>query len=125
MSAYVGHAPWFARQSRRAVLLVRWAITGELPDRLRMWWRARRIRRSAPITPELQPMLISEADPARIRVPHSDEPVISIIIPTYGQAEFTLRCLGSIAAHPPRAAIEIIVVDDATQDGSTACLAAV
>src|SRR4029077_988518 len=37
----------------------------------------------------------------------------------------TLHCLASIAAHPPAAAIEVIVVDDATPDGSTECLGSV
>ena len=48
----------------------------------------------------------------RIDVPSSHEPVVSVIIPTYGQVEATLACLRSIAAHAPRAAIEVIVVDD-------------
>jgi len=34
-----------------------------------------------------------------------------------------LRCLAAIAANPPKAAIEVIVVDDATPDNSMACLA--
>ena len=73
----------------------------------------------------LQPILIHEADPRRIRVPRSADPTVSVIIPSYGKVEYTLRCLASIAAHPPTAAIEVIVVDDATPDGSTACLASV
>src|SRR5581483_4494417 len=58
-------------------------------------------------------------------IPASDQPVISVIIPTYGQTDFTLRCLGSIAAHPPAAPFEVIVVDDAWPGGDTACLAQV
>jgi glycosyltransferase involved in cell wall biosynthesis len=50
---------------------------------------------------------------------------VSVIIPTYGKVEYTLCCLASIAAYPPEASIEVIVVDDAIQDGSTSCLAAV
>ena len=48
---------------------------------------------------------------------------MSIIIPACSKVKFTLDCLASIAAHPPNAEIEVIVVDDATPDLSTACLA--
>ena len=118
-------AAWLKRQARRAVLLVWWTITLQLRKRYLLWRRAKRIRRLAPITPNMQPLLIREADPRQIRVPRSATPTVSVIIPTYGKVEFTLCCLASIAAYPPEASIEVIVVDDATQDGSTSCLAAV
>ncbi len=107
------------------MLLVWWTITLQLRKRYLLWRRARRIRRLAPITPNMQPLLIREADPRQIRIPRSATPTVSVIIPTYGKVEFTLCCLASIAAYPPEAAIEVIVVDDATQDRSTSCLAAV
>ncbi|WP_049785761.1 class I SAM-dependent methyltransferase [Ancylobacter novellus] len=49
----------------------------------------------------------------KVRIPDSLHPVVSVIIPTYGQVEFTLRCLSSISAHPPQVPFEIIVMDDA------------
>ena len=123
----LGYAPafpsWLERQARRAVLVVWWAITLQLPKRYALWQRARRIRRLAPITPAWQPILIQQTDPRSIRVPRSVEPTVSVIIPSYGKVEYTLACLASIAANPPTAAIEVIVVDDATPDGSTGCLA--
>ena len=70
-------------------------------------------------------MLIRGRDPKQIRIPQSTDPTVSVIITSYGKVEYTLCCLASIAAHPPKAAIEVIVVDDATPDNSTACLAAV
>ena len=74
----------------------------------------------------MQPLLIRESDPWRqIRVPRSATPTVSVIIPTYGKVKYTLCCLASIAAYPPEASIEVIVVDDAIEDGSTSCLAAV
>src|SRR5580658_3216241 len=54
------------------------------------------------------------ADPAPLAaqvVPVSDRPTVSVIIPTYGQLDYTCRCLASIAAHPPTAPFEIIVID--------------
>ena len=101
----LGYAPafpaWLARQARRAVLVVWWAVTLQLPKRYALWQRARRIRRLAPITQALQPILIQQVDPWRIRVPRSANPTVSIIIPSYGKVDYTLRCLASIAANPP------------------------
>lgn len=71
------------------------------------------------------PVLIQQPDPRCICVPRSVQPTVSVIIPSYGKVEYTLACLASIAANPPTAAIEVIVVDDATPDGSTGCLASV
>jgi GT2 family glycosyltransferase/glycosyltransferase involved in cell wall biosynthesis len=53
---------------------------------------------------------------APFSVPHSDAPVVSIIIPVYNQAAHTLACLRALAAHPPEAACEILVVDDGSSD---------
>ena len=58
-------------------------------------------------------------------MPSAARPVVSVIIPTYGKTNFTLRCLASIAAHPPNADIEVIVVDDAYPGEETACLSQV
>ncbi len=52
-------------------------------------------------------------------------PVVSVIIPTFGQVDYTLRCLASLAAAPPRVPIEVIVIDDASGDPRVAELAAV
>ncbi|WNV05355.1 glycosyltransferase [Candidatus Methylospira mobilis] len=51
-----------------------------------------------------------------IEIRGSLHPVVSIIIPVYGQIEYTLRCLASIAKHTPVAAFEVIVVDDRSPD---------
>lgn len=53
----------------------------------------------------------------------SGEPVVSIIIPVYGQLAHTLNCLSSIAASPPATPFEVIVVDDASPDDSSLVLA--
>jgi GT2 family glycosyltransferase/predicted nucleic acid-binding Zn-ribbon protein len=55
----------------------------------------------------------------------SDRPVVSIIIPTYGKLAVTAACLRSIARHPPRAPIEVIVVEDCSGDAQIGRLAAV
>jgi GT2 family glycosyltransferase len=51
-------------------------------------------------------------------------PVVSIVIPVRNQLDYTLRCLISIAAHPSRASVEIVVCDDASNDDTPGVLAA-
>lgn len=46
----------------------------------------------------------------------SDNPRASIVIPVYGQFAHTLACLRALAAHPPDAAFEVLVVDDGSGD---------
>jgi GT2 family glycosyltransferase len=116
-------APWFQRQSRRIVLLIWWTLTLQLPAQLGFWLRARRIRRFAPITPGREFVLLRSVNPAQLCIPRAPMPIVSVIIPTHGKVDYTLACLASIAAHPPQAAMEVVVIDDATPDGSTTCLA--
>jgi len=61
----------------------------------------------------------------RLRFPAINKPIVSVIIPTYGRLDYTLRCLTSIARHMPRAPIEIIVVEDASGDQDILRLATV
>jgi N-acetylglucosaminyl-diphospho-decaprenol L-rhamnosyltransferase len=46
------------------------------------------------------------------------DPTLSIIIATYNARDQLAGCLDSIAAHPPGAPFEVLVVDDASHDGS-------
>lgn len=55
----------------------------------------------------------------------SNTPDVSIIIPVYGQIAYTLNCLDSLFALRGRITAEIIVVDDASPDGSGSVLDAV
>jgi len=108
---------------RRGVLIVWWTCTGQVHRQLPLWWRARRMRRATP--PSAVVPLIETVQADRIQVPGSDEPLVSVIIPSYGRTGYTLRCLASIAAHPPTMPFEVIVVDDAFPGEETACLACV
>ncbi len=51
-----------------------------------------------------------------LTLPTSSNPDVSIIIPVYNKFEYTYRCLASIAANPPQAPFEVIVVDDRSTD---------
>lgn len=64
-------------------------------------------------------------DAQSIRIQSHEKPLVSVIIPVYGKVDYTLRCLASISAHAPKAAYEVIVVDDCSPDNSAALLAKV
>jgi O-antigen biosynthesis protein len=105
-------SPWLARRLRQCVLLLWWIITLQLHTHARLWFRARRLRANPP--PEVPPApLIARVDPGSVVVPLADDPLVSVIVPTYGQVGFTLRCLASLAEHRPGVPIEVIVIDDA------------
>lgn len=117
------HAPWLAQWVRRSVLAVWWTLTGQLGVQFQAWLRARRMRSAPPPVPAFT--LVQAVDAERIVVPASDQPVVSVIIPTHGQVDFTLRCLASIAEHKPDTPIEVIVVDDAFPGPEVAALSRV
>ena len=60
---------------------------------------------------------------APFALPTSDAPHVSIVIPVHGKLAYTLACLRSLAKHGAQAAYEVIVVDDASPDGSATTLA--
>jgi O-antigen biosynthesis protein len=86
----------------------------------------------APRRMRLGPILTSEpqrplrnADLASVRLPTSDRPLVSVIIPCFGKPWLTLQCLKSIARFPPTAPFEVIVVDDASGDAGVQILSRV
>lgn len=61
----------------------------------------------------------------RLRLPRVDAPVVSIVIPTYGNLVQTLACLDSIARVGAEVSFEVLVLEDASGDAEIARLAAV
>jgi GT2 family glycosyltransferase/glycosyltransferase involved in cell wall biosynthesis len=58
-------------------------------------------------------------EPKAIEILSSDTPSVSIIIPVYNQFRYTFNCLESISVHlEPSLPFEVIVVDDASTDGT-------
>ncbi|MGW9477000.1 glycosyltransferase [Saccharomonospora azurea] len=57
-------------------------------------------------------------DTSPVGVTTSTDPLVSVVIPVYGNWSYTRRCLASIEAHLPATPFEVIVVDDASPDGS-------
>ncbi|GAA0889901.1 glycosyltransferase [Rhodanobacter soli] len=60
---------------------------------------------------------------APFALPVSEQPLVSVIIPVHGKLAYTVACLRSLARHGAQAPFEVIVVDDASPDASTAALA--
>jgi len=99
--------PLLARAAVRLVRMAWWLGTGSLVARLRA--SRRRVRHfTLPVT--------GVPDPKDIHLPNPAAPLVSVIIPTYGQVSLTLRCLAAIARALPSVPLEIIVIDDAAPD---------
>lgn len=109
-----------------------WRLTAPLRqagERLRAW---RRFRDAGSPAADATAMSVSppaaDATVAQRRglaFPATDEPVVSIVVPIHGQLADTLHALHAVARHWPRVATEVVVVDDASPDGSGAALAQV
>ena len=117
-----GRFPGLARTLRRGAKLGWYAGTFQLPGRYRLWRDHRalllapaaQLRLGAPAPDALPaPVFPVQPDAAGMRIPSRRNPAVSIVIATYGQLDVTLACLRSIADHPPHAAFELILVDDA------------
>jgi GT2 family glycosyltransferase/ubiquinone/menaquinone biosynthesis C-methylase UbiE len=122
--------PGLARLGRRAARLMVYALRGELPQRLREWRSARAVQssiRSGDLLRALDLPAPSNPipDPASMVLPLAEAPRVTVIIPTYGHVDHTLRCLASIAAAPPLTPFEVLVVEDASGDPRVAELAKV
>jgi GT2 family glycosyltransferase len=59
-----------------------------------------------------------------MKKPHQQsQPLVSVVIPVFNKCELTLQCLDAIASVGARATFEVIVVDDASTDGTSQRLA--
>ena len=86
------------------------------------WRRVRKQFERVPAARRLQAWRPPVAPFAPFAVPTSDMPHASIVIPVFNQFAHTLDCLRALAAHPPRCAFEVIVIDDGSTDGTVDAL---
>jgi O-antigen biosynthesis protein len=118
-------SPRLARRVSRLVRLLYWTATLQLGARLRSGGRLQtmagldEIRRSLGMS---DPAMASPVYASTIEILEAERPEVSVIIPTYGQVPFTLRCLRSIADATPDTPIEVIVAEDASGDPQIADL---
>ncbi|MFT8719678.1 glycosyltransferase [Acetobacter sp.] len=130
--------PKVARVLRLSTKSCWWLATGQFPTRFRMYrQKQRELRedaaqeeRHAPPPASLPhvpvPLAVERVDEQTpVRLPRYAYPVLSIIIPSYGQVPVTLRCLRSIMRYPPACPYEVIVAEDASSDPAVAALRAV
>ncbi|HEY5972215.1 MAG TPA: glycosyltransferase [Pseudoxanthomonas sp.] len=106
-------------RSTSLLFLLRRVVTSLRQDGVRVTWqRMARVLIPMRIAPRLRTDLyFPEAAPfAAFALPRDQAPRASIVIPVFNQVEHTLECLRAIAAHPPEATLEVIVVDDGSGD---------
>ncbi|WP_296657663.1 methyltransferase domain-containing protein [Paraburkholderia sp.] len=53
---------------------------------------------------------------AALKLPVVENPLVSVVIPAYGNLPYTLACVRSIVEHMPAVPIEVIVAEDASGD---------
>src|SRR5690625_5049901 len=81
---------------------------------------------SAPPSPPAAPQIPDSPPGFRldpVSVEPCNTPVASIVVPVYNKVEYTASCLNSVVEHTDMGRAEIIVVDDASSDGTADWLA--
>ncbi len=107
------HRQWIAKVAPRVLL-----ATGAHPSTIPVLIIPPPLTGKATIQAESQAIENQNIHAAGISITTSDNPLVSVIIPIYGKVDYTLRCLASVAAHPPFVEFEVIVVDDCSPDDS-------
>ena len=59
---------------------------------------------------------VREVELEGLHFPEASDPLVSIIIPSYGNLPYTAACLRSIAQHLPAVSVEVMVAEDASGD---------
>ena len=97
------------RKARGTVLYRLREVGRRLERELRRIRKRARASKRGSVPAEMETVTTSEAIKLPVAVPNPD---VSVVILSYGQVDYTLRCLSSIAEHPPLSSVEIIVSDD-------------
>jgi GT2 family glycosyltransferase len=63
-----------------------------------------------------------QGEHAPFQLPCPKEPVVSIVIPVYGEVDYTYRCLRSLWSHRSHYSFEVIIVDDCSPDNTLSML---
>jgi GT2 family glycosyltransferase len=109
--------PLVLQQHRSLTTWLHWAATGERP--------------LPPDLPRLHQLVVHDANPDAgvdpldppLQLPSSTTPRVSVVIPAHNHYGVTRRCLLAIAYAATRVAMELIVVDDGSSDGTSEALA--
>ena len=102
---------------RRLLGLAHRSVSSLRTRGLKATWSRVLVHARPPAIEQRPPLYLPASSPfAPFTIPNSSEPLVSIVIPVFNQAAHTLACLRAIAAHPPAAACEVIVIDDGSSD---------
>lgn len=113
------------RNSVRAVRFVRRIMDEEGWAGLGPAFRARLARAVKGSNPSRRIVYSIAEEIEPLNFPPSNDPEISIIIPTYGHHLLTFNCLKSICDHLPDAEIEVLILDDAAPEPASEALSPV
>ena len=113
----------YAAQLLSTVTMMLGSRSWKLTSPLRRLLSLRRGNPSEPQLPE-RPRLVAPkaANAVALSFPAAAQPLVSIVIPTYGQYEYTRNCLASIQAALPSFPVEVLVLEDASGDAAMAQL---
>ena len=84
-------------------------------------WKRSRAARGTLAPPSIDP-LEAVSRLGELWFTEVEHPLVSIIIPTYGNLPITANCLLSIRQHWPRCSVEVLVAEDASGDPAIARL---
>ncbi|EKD98588.1 MAG: hypothetical protein ACD_23C00354G0001, partial [uncultured bacterium] len=77
-------------------------------------WKAQPVR-AMPKPIKVEPLPVADES---LKFPCPENPVVSIVIPVYGQIDYTYNCLRSLWSHRSHYSFEVIVVDDCSPDNT-------
>ena len=107
----------------RSISLARRGVTSLGTRGWRATWQRVTAQLGLLAPPQRRPLLAADRSPfSPFAVPCDPAPRASIVIPVYNGFGHTLACLRAIAAAPPAAGIEIVVVDDGSSDETVVAL---
>lgn len=108
-----------SRKSKMRIVSAVYEVAGPLfagTVNYEMWLRRKLEAKAAPAIKGLIPTdQLGEVLEALSFTVHED-PLVTVLIPTYGNLQQTLTCLRSIADHPAKAGVEVLVAEDASGD---------
>ena len=89
------------------------------------WQPVEAVRQDPQVTAKPLQENLSPADLAKIVIPSSETPEVSIVIPVYNNIAYTVACLESIQSVTCRHSYEVVIVDDCSSDDTPRLLAGI
>ena len=126
LAARLSRGEWGAvTQSLRGSRLARSSWLAPMRSPIKRWLMGKAESAPRPFEDLAFSSVVNDRDSVlhALRFEWAAEPLVSIIIPSYGSFDYTVACLKSIMRHSPSASYEVIVAEDASGDESMGALA--